>query len=382
MGIRRYKTKGGVKYRAEIMYRGHRASKVFDSQLDAAVWYDKTERMLKQGIVPENEVAPGDMLFLEAADRFIVEARAAVSRGQIKNYQFATRQLLASFGQRVKMSQITPQDVAAHMIKRMNGDGVGPSIIRLEMSFIRLVYTRAINWGINLPSPELTIKRPRNKRKSREDGLDLLISAEELAAILAEAKNRQTTLYPYLLFLLYTGMRPTEAASLYWEKLPVKDEREAIKKGLPAGFIDLARGGFSKVGTKTESRFVPAHPVALAVVAQLPRPEGKKLVFLDDKYVGRDRAYLHYKRALQTTLAKARRPDGQPLRGGINFYSFRHTARSAMPRCGIPTEVSETIIGHQDKSFKFTYIHLTDADLVREIAKLSYPGIESYGLSL
>ncbi len=172
---------------------------------------------------------PGDMLFNEAVDRFIVEARSTVSRGQIKNYEWAQKQLVKSFGDRAKMATITPQDVATHVLRRMTEDQVGPSIIRLELSLIRLVYTKAVEWGINIPSPDLTIKRPKHKQKGREEGLDMIIKPSELVAILAEAKNRKSNLYEYLLFLLYTGMRPTEAASLYWQRLPVAEEKEAIK---------------------------------------------------------------------------------------------------------------------------------------------------------
>ncbi len=46
-----------------------------------------------------------------------------------------------------------------------------------------------------------------------------------------------------------------------------------------------------------------------------------------------------------------------------------------MERYGISTATAETIIGHQEKSFKFTYIHLTDADLVEAIKRLEYPGL-------
>ena len=57
----------------------------------------------------------------------------------------------------------------------------------------------------------------------------------------------------------------------------------------------------------------------------------------------------------------------------IIIYSFRHTFRSTLETCGVSTAVAEMIVGHDETGdFKFTYIHLTDADLVREIARLEY----------
>ncbi|MCP4342167.1 MAG: hypothetical protein GY799_25625 [Desulfobulbaceae bacterium] len=64
------------------------------------------------------------------------------------------------------------------------------------------------------------------------------------------------------------------------------------------------------------------------------------------------------------------------LRKDIDFYSFRHTCRSAKEACGVQTAMAETIIGHNENSFKFTYIHCSDEDLLKEIKKLNYPGLK------
>lgn len=378
MAIYKTKTaKGSIRYRVQLWINGQRASKVFNNNLDAAIWQDETERLLKGGVSIGDRIAPGDMLWSEAADRFIVETRKSVAQSQTTSYGYAALQLGKSFGNR-KMSEITHEDCAAHVLKRMTVDEVGPSSIRIELAFVRSVYAKAIEWGVKYPSPELNIKRPKAKMKSREERLDLIVSIDELNAIFAEAKKRENNLYHYLLFLLYTGMRPSEAAELYWQRLPAREEKEAIRNVQAVGYVDLDRGGFSKVGTKTEKRFVPAHPVAIKIIETMREfaPKDQRLVFLPNKYLGSDRAYLYYRRTMRTTLNNAV-VNGEKLRNDITFYSFRHTARSAMETCGISTSVAETIIGHNDRSFKFTYIHLSDADLVREIGKLEYVGLVS-----
>lgn len=349
---------------------------MFDNHLDAAIWQDETERLLKGGVSIGDRVAPGDMLWSEAADRFIVETRKTVAQSQSTSYGYAALQLGKSFGKK-KMSEIRHEDVAAHMLKRMTVDEVGPSSIRIELAFIRSVYGKAREWGVNYPSPELDIKRPKAKMRSREDSLDRIISIDELNAIFTEAKKRGNNLYDYLLFLLHTGMRPSEAAELYWRRLPAREEKERLRNLLSVGYVDLDRGGFSKVGTKTEQRFVPAHPVAVSVIEKMRQVATKeqRLVFLENKYLGSDRAYRYYRRTMRTTLDNVRL-NGEKLRRDITFYSFRHTARSAMETCGIQTAIAETIIGHNDRSFKFTYIHISDEDLCREIGKLCFPGVE------
>ena len=376
MAIQKVKTKKGtIRYRVQLCVNRKRASKVFDTHLDAAIWQDETERLLKGGVSIGDRIAPGDMLWSDAGDRFIVETRGAVAASQTTSYGFAALQLGKSFGKR-KMSEITHQEVAAHVLKRMTADKVGPSSIRIELAFIRSVYTKAVEWGVSFSSPELNIKRPKAKMRSREDRLDRIIQPAELNAIFTEARKRENNLYHYLLFLLYTGMRPSEAAELYWRRLPAREEKEAIKRMLSVGYVDHDRGGFSKVGTKTEQRFVPAHTVVLDIIETIRKsaPKEQRLVFLPNKYLGSDRAYRYYRRTMRTTLGNAV-IDGSKLRKDITFYSFRHTSRSQMENCGIQTAAAETIIGHNDRSFKFTYIHLSDDDLVREIGKLQFSGL-------
>jgi hypothetical protein len=140
MPIQKYKTtKGEIRYRVALCINGVRTAKVFRTKVEAAIWEEKMDTVVRSGQSTEEIVAPGDMIFNEAIDRFIIEARTTVSIGQVKNYEWAQKQLIKSFGGRVRMSAITPQNVASHVLRRTIEDQVGPSIIRLELSLIRLV---------------------------------------------------------------------------------------------------------------------------------------------------------------------------------------------------------------------------------------------------
>ncbi len=378
MTITKKKTKRGIKYLAQVCVDGQRPSKTFHRHLDAVRWEEETAERLRSGLAPVGEVAPGDMIFQKAADRFIVEVRSNRSIGSLNGYYAAQKQFGESFGADVLMSIISPQDVSGHILRRMSEDGVGPSCVRQELSFLRMVFLKAPEWGVDIISPELNIKRPSVKKVSREESLDRVIKSEELVALFKEARNRPNNFYYFIAFLLYTGMRPSEASSLYWKRLPVKDERQAIKDKKHVGFVDIKRGGFTKVGTKTEKRFVPCHPEALKILSHLKSqtPKDQLLVFLPNSYINKDRSYRVYRRAMKTTLSKTQLTDTELIRNEIDFYSFRHTCRSAMESCGMQMAMGETIIGHNTSSFKFTYIHISDEDLIDEMEKLKYPGLK------
>ena len=111
-------------------------------------------------------------------------------------------------------------------------------------------------------------------------------------------------------------MRPSEAAELHWERLPAKEERILENKRKHIGYVDLDRGGFSRVGTKTETRFVPAHPVAINILSRLTKvskyvflPERKKLPAGNqpkDHAKQPDRPYSFFRRSFETARAKAK----------------------------------------------------------------------------
>ncbi len=368
--IEKRKRKKGIVYIAYIRLKGYPAEvRSFDKYSEAVVWAEEREHQIKNGIPVEGKSDPGDMELGAATDKFIQSATDK-SKNTVNDYRFAQTQLLHYFGEKKLLSQITTPDVSQFIAKRMGQDGVGPSKIRAELTLIRLVYQKASEWGINLRSPEEAIPRPKHRRKSREDELDRVIKPDEMGALLNETKNRPNNLYWFLLFLLYTGMRPSEAAALHWKRLPAQEERELIRKRKHVGYVDIERGGFSRVGTKTETRFVPAHPRALEILSQVDT--NGMYVFIPDRKEQPDRPYTFFRRTFETSRTKTR-IDGNSIRQDIDFYSFRHTARSRMAACGVQDSAAEMIIGHADKEMQRTYTHYDDEGLIAEISKINYP---------
>ena len=368
--IEKRKRKKGLVYIAYIRLKGYPAEvRSFDKYSDAVVWAEEREHQIKNGIPAEGKVAPGDMELGKATDKFI-ESATDKSKNTVNDYRFAQTQLLLYFGEKKLLSEITTPDVSQFIAKRMGQDGVGPSKMRAELTLIRLVYQKAAEWGVNLRSPEESIPRPKHRRKSREDELDRVIKPDEMIALLNESKNRPNYLYWFLLFLLYTGMRPSEAAALHWKRLPAEKEKELILQRKHVGYVDIERGGFSRIGTKTETRFVPAHPIALDIIAQLDN--NNKYVFIPDRDEQPDRPYTFFRRTFETSRTKAK-IDSNQIRQDIDFYSFRHTARSRMAASGMQDSAAEMIIGHADKEMQRTYTHYDDEGLITEISKLNYP---------
>lgn len=369
-------TDDGTVFRVRISYRGKSYTATRDELKDAIEWRDDSRRRLKSGLPLEGDIPQGDMAFLKASDKFILSASDR-SPSTISMYNFAQSQFLKYFGQKILLSEITPLRMHDYLGQRRGVDHVGPSKLYQEMSFLRMVYQAAGGWGIRIASPEKDIPRPKRPQLSREDKLDRVIKADEMILLLDEAKKRPNNLYYFLLFLLHTGMRPSEAAALRWERLPIPEEKTRRKAKRHIGYVDLARGGYSRIGTKTGTRFVPAHLIADKIIKYLKKERDKngeneknQMVFIPTTHKQRNRPYLFYRRTFETARTKS------GIRQNVDFYSFRHTARSRMAVCGVQDSAAEEIVGHEDKKMQKVYTHYEDTDLVREIAKLDYPWIK------
>lgn len=362
-------------YRVRFKFKQKYYTATRDSLPEAIQWRDEAFATLRTGGQLEGDIPDGDMRLGEATDKFISSA-ADRTQNTINSYIYAQSRVLEFFGEQRLLSQITPTLMCEYIEARRTRDNVGGSKLCQELSFIRMVYETARAFGINLVSPEAGIKRPKKQITSREDKLDRIIKADEMISLLEQTQIHSEDLHLYLIFLLYTGMRPSEAATLRWNRLPLKVEKLERKSRKHIGYVDLPRGGFSRIGTKTETRFVPAHPIALEVIQTLQdklRGEDKEYVFVPDDHGQRERPYLYFRWKFRQSRIKAILPTSESLREGIDFYSFRHTARSRMAVCGIQDSAAETIIGHADKSMQAVYTHYVDQDLIREITKLEYP---------
>lgn len=381
---------GDLVYRVRIYHKDKTYSATRDTLSEAAAWRDDTKYRLKNSITLDGEIPQGDMTLGKATDKFIMTT-AGRAASTVNGYIWSQRQLLKFFGADALLSSITQSKMYEYVSHRQNVDLIGSSKLCQELSFIKMVYETARAWDIEIPSPERNIKRPKKRKKSSEEKLERVIKESELIPFLSSIRAgkphkyitvekyqdkygpRNRTLYLYLLFLLYTGMRPSEAAFLRWKKQSPKTIKYARVKKIHAGYFDIARGGFANVGTKTVPRFVPAHPVAIQIVEQLQKDNTGLFLFLPDEHGQKMTPYRYYRSAFETARAGTTLKDGSKLRENIDFYSFRHTARSKMAVCGVQDSAAENIIGHDGDKMQAVYTHYEDQDLIREIKKLDYP---------
>lgn len=148
-------------------------------------------------------------------------------------------------------------------------------------------------------------------------------------------------LKPLYIFLLYTGVRRSEALSLKWEDIDLKKKWAVIWK------------------TKTNiSRGVPLHKAVVDELSKLEHRQGG--VFLN-----RDGTpYTSINKIFQTAWKRAKIEK-------VSIHDLRRTCATWMQLKDVPREVRQDILGHSRKEVHDIYAQVPQNQMIREIRKLN-----------
>lgn len=342
--IRKHNGKYGITYRAEICVNRVRKYATFDSQSAAHAWAEEVEAALRSGQGLPGEVAPGDMPMQDAVDRYLVAvgSRKKLST-RLHDAEIAAR-LLKNLGHKT-LRQLTREDLATYRDMRLQS--VGPSSVIQDLSFVRCLYRLArLEWGLaDLPDPTTDLRRPSPPHHR----LTLLTPAEITRLLDWCCVSKQEMLYSYVLLLLHTAMRPSEAAGLRWSQVLWHD-----------GMLDLTV-------TKTEPRRVPLTQTALAQLGLLRAEAGQsERVFLPDARQSDLPASRYFRRAFETACRAA----------GVRctLYGLRHSAASYLIMHGVDIRTVAEIMGHKNISQTMRYTHFLDGHKLTAIQALDKIG--------
>ncbi len=123
--------------------------------------------------------------------------------------QYARKALENKLGCKTTLADITPDKVAAYRDERLALYRRGASTVRNELSLLSNMMTIAkTEWCLPVKNPLDDVRRPEPP-----PGREIFLTREQAAAILDECQQSgNTKLYAYVLLLMHTGARASEAA--------------------------------------------------------------------------------------------------------------------------------------------------------------------------
>lgn len=263
-----------------------------------------------------------------------------------------------------------------HLQKILNGEsGKSKSHVEKIRRVLREMFSRARKSRLIAYDPSEDLELPAAK-----DGSHRSLTDEERAILLKVAETHHAGLY--ILTLLYTGMRPGEAAALNWADVDFKANMIHIHAALESGSNHIK-------GPKTEAgvRDIPIH------AALLPRLRESKGAPFDPVFTGEGggrlnsgnqyRLWKSFKRAMDIEMgAEVYRNKivRSVIAEDLTPYCLRHTFATDCAKKEVPIETAMWMLGHSDISTTANiYEHRNDEALRNGMAILDGSGGKAGG---
>ncbi len=341
--IRTRKLKSGTRYTATIRLKGHRpVSATFGRKADAQDWAAITESQIKRGAFIDK--LDSSMSFSNAVDKYLAQISPKKAANTHRREKQLASQLLKGFNGRNDLHSITSLDVADYRDLRLKD--VSNTTVRLELSLLSDIFNRAIqDWGLLIDNPVKKIKRP-----SPAPGRVRFCTEEEAGRLLAACKESQNQLlYPFILLLMHTGMRPSEAAGLRWDQVDLAQRFVLLEKTKTAPF-----------------RRVPITTPTADALKNLELQENGLIFLPDEKRLIKSD---YFRKAFETARKRAGLND-------LRMYDLRHTAASHLLMAGVDLRTLADILGHRTMQMVMRYSHLLDDHKQEAVDRIAGLGLQ------
>jgi len=230
---------------------------------------------------------------------------------------------LVDFFKSKNLHEISPLDIEKY--KRKRTDEVCPATVNRELSGLRNIYNRAIEWEMAQKNPIKGVKFFRE-----DEGRLRFLEKEEIKRLYAACT---AYLRPIVALAVSTGMRKGEILSLKWLD------------------VDFRRRIITILKTKGQKR--REIPVGLGIsrllLKQRKHPESPYIFCRED-----GRPIGSFRKAFGRALGKAGIKD-------FTFHDLRHTFASHLVMRGVDLRTVQEIMGHSSFRTTLRYAHLAQS---------------------
>ena len=252
-------------------------------------------------------------------------------------------------GQDRSIKSIWVPDIEDYQIRRLD-EGAAPSTVNKEKAALSKMFNVLIKLRLLEVNPAKLVKNLNEKSGERE----VYLSHKDFRLIVGELPLWER---PIVQTLYYTGMRRGEALGLTRDRINLKERMILLRPE------DVKERRWKRV---------PIHRDLVPILEEV----------LKVRSMGTDKVFLIKGRAPNedslrkpwTKAVKELEFDSAP-----RLHDLRHTWKTNAMRSGMEPEIRESIMGHwfRGKTVAERYGRISDADLVREIDKVSFKNGET-----
>lgn len=283
------------------------------------------------GIYEEKKIA-----FKDFAGEYLEYCKTNKSPRTYEKDKTSLLHLVRFFGDEY-LFDITLQRVEKYKAKRL--ERVKPSTLNKEISALKAMLNRAVEWGYIKSNPASLVKKVKEALP-----LPRFLSSEEIEALLEFSTPH---IRPIIVVALNTGMRKSELLNLEWRDIDFKNR--VIN-------VDNKEDHHVK---NYEPRSIPMNEEVYQTLKAIPRHISSSYVFCDrngNKYGKVDGAF---KRAVK--------------RAGIDscsIHTLRHTFISHLVMSGVDLRTVQQLGGWKDIRLVMRYSHLSKDHLKNAIKNI------------
>lgn len=275
----------------------------------------------------------------EVFDRYLAEGRDRWKPKTYSDYQQYIR-VIKNTVPNVSLDRVQPALFRALLDAHANH----PRTALYLYQILHCAFERARTWQWTTGNPLNSIDRPRCRAHKK-----VRWNIEDCRRFLAE--GRSGTCWPFLHFLLLTGLRFSEAVALRWSDIDWQRKTLLIDKSLQ--YLD---GQWVQSTPKTENavRLLRLNEYALSLLDYQRTQQQQRAVHSPVVWTNSLGKPLHAQVALKSFRRLAKRIDLPPQ----TLHDLRHLSGSLALHAGVPIALVSEFLGHADVSITLkTYTH-------------------------
>ena len=206
---------------------------------------------------------------------------------------------------------------------------IQPATLNRELSLLKHIYTKAIEWGKCKENPVKKVKKLKGEVKRVR-----FLMPDQVQTLLSNCADR---LKPIVTVAVHTGMRKGELLSLQWPQ------------------VNFEQGIITLHDTKnSERRDIPMDETVKAVLKGIERKGSH--VFCNEE----GETFVRLQRSFEVALKKSEIDD-------FRFHDLRHTFASNLVMGGEDLNTVRELLGHKDLTMTLRYAHLAPNHKTRAV---------------
>jgi len=312
----------GKRVREKVTYDGIPDHKVTKRMADRALEKRKAQIIEGKFKLPNQRIKK--TLFVDLAKEYLIYSRAN-KKSYVRDEQ-SIKNLSKSFSGKT-LNQISPFDIERYKIERKKvvsnrGNQIKESTINRELSCLKNMFNKAINW-------EMAENNPVNKVKLFKEKPEPIrpISDDEFNALYKEAN---INLKPILIIAINTGLRLREILNLKWNDIEFNHRYLNVREA-----------------KNNELRNIPLNDAVFETIKKIRMHTNPEYVFC--KTNGNPI------KSIKTAFENAKRRSGVKCR----FHDLRHTFASRLVMGGVDLVTTQQLLGHKSLAMTLRYSHPT-----------------------